>query len=211
MQPLKSLTIKTEQETVDRFARLKEEMQFATSGQLLVELLDRVEQPRRVADRTKELETRIGELEQQLAAERKTHSADAATLEAEQAAGRQAKARIAELEQALAAAQGEANSNAEAANAQQLDYESRLAALKPKDNQRVVTFTEDNLRVLEYVAARESQRRKQAWSISHVINFFVYARFVKGWLNGDLEAVDDGQLRKLGVSVNTKAKEAVEI
>lgn len=197
IKKLASLTIKTEQEEVDRFARLKEELGIMTSGQLLTELLDRVMQPQRINDRTKELTEKADNLQQLLT-------------EAESTKNTQLK-RIADLEQQLAEAQATANHNAEAANATQLEMQQRIDGLTLKDNQRVVSFTNDNLQVLEYVAARESKRRKQEWSISHIINFFIYARFIKGMLNGDLGSVSDSELKKIGINLKIKAKEAVEI
>lgn len=208
VKPLRSLTIKTEEEEVDRFNQMKEELGLATSGQMLTEMLDRIEQPQRIADHTKELQAEVEHLKQLLAAEEAAHAETKNALSALQSEGEQAKT---SFEQRLQELQAEANHNAEVAGAQQMAYQKQLDDLRLGDNQRVVSFTADNLKVLDFVAARESRRRKQQWSISHVINFFIYARFVKGWLNGDLESVGDSDLRKLGVGLKTKAKEAVEI
>lgn len=204
IKTLSTLSIKTEPETVDRFNRLKEELNIMTSGQLLTEMLDRIEQPQRIADRTKELENQITVLQQQLADSEK-RSTDAASV------NDQLESKIEGLQRQLEETTSKANHNAEVAEAQQMAFNKQLEDIKPKENQRVVTFTPDNLKVIELVAARESKRRKQAWSISHVINFFIFARFVKGMLNGDMEAVGDSELRKIGVSLKTKAREAVEI
>lgn len=190
LKPLKKFTVNTEEDTIARFKNLKEMSGISTDGQFFGALVDRYEQPQRVADRTRELQQK---------------------LDAANATIAQKDSELADLRQQLATAQGDANKNAERANQLQLENEQRVAELTPGENQRVVSFTPDNIRVLEYVAARESRRRGQPWSISHVVNFFVYARFIKGMLNGDLGSVSDAELRKLGVNLKTKAKEAVEI
>lgn len=190
LKPLKKFTVNTEEDTIARFKNLKEMSGISTDGQFFGALVDRYEQPQRVADRTRELQQK---------------------LDAANATIVQKDSELADLRQQLATAQGDANKNAERANQLQMESEQRVAELTPGENQRVVSFTPDNIRVLEYVAARESRRRGQPWSISHVVNFFVYARFIKGMLNGDLGSVSDAELRKLGVNLKTKAKEAVEI
>ena len=54
-----------------------------------------------------------------------------------------------------------------------------------------------NIKILEYVAAREGTRRDQEWSISDVVNFFIFSRFEKGALNGDLHAVPDREIERM--------------
>lgn len=216
--PLKTLSMKTEAETIDRFNQLREQAGLHTANQMLVELLDRYEEPIRVNADIKELRKEMNLMQSELDAHKLkvadlTRELDAEKQEKErQIAENQDKERqIDALQQQLSEAQAQANQNAEAATATQLEMQQRIDNLTPQENQRVVSFTADNLKVLEYVAARESKRRNQAWSISHIINFFVYARFVKGMLNGDLGSVSDSELRKMGVSLKTKAKGAVEI
>ena len=194
---LKKYTVTTEEESIDRFKLLKEQSGIATDGQFFTALIDRYEQPQRVNDRTRELSEKADNLQHLLT-------------EAEGVKSTQQQ-RISELERQLAEAEGRANQNAEATNRMQLEMDEKVANLTPKENQAVVTFTPDNMKVLEYVAARESKRRGQPWSISHVINFFIYARFIKGMLNGDLGSVGDAELRKMGINLKTKAKQAVEI
>lgn len=197
IKPLKSFTVKTEEEVVNRFKNLKDQLGITTDGQMLSTLIDRFEQPQRVNDRTRELTEKMDNYQRLLT-------------ESNQECDRQ-KEQIAALEHQLAEANGTANANAEAAAAQQLAFQKQLDELKPGENQRVVSFTPDNLKVLEYVAARESKRRRQEWSISHIINFFIYARFIKGMLNGDLGSVSDSELKNIGINLKIKAKEAVEI
>lgn len=190
LRALKSLTIKTEEETIERFKGLKEAVGVSTDNQLFMALIDRFEEPQRVADRTAELEGEIGRLKE--------------LLEAEQAAGRRLAG---ELEEARRTS----NENAEEATRQQLEMEQRMAELTPKENQAVISFSADNLKVLDLVCARESRRRKQQWSRSHVINYFIDARFVRGLLNGDLESVSDADLRKLGVDLKRRGKEDFDL
>lgn len=197
LKPLKTFSLKCEEETVDRFKHLKEELGFATDGQLMTALVDRFEQPQKVVDRTKELEAERDSLKAALEEVKFDRDALLRTNE--------------ELRQQLDAADARANSNAEAANQKQLEYEQQLADLQPKDNQAVISFTPDNLRVLDIVCARESKRRNQQWSRSHVINYFINARFVRGLLNGDLESVSDSELRKAGISLKRPGKEDFEL
>jgi len=56
-----------------------------------------------------------------------------------------------------------------------------------------------NVQILNYVAIREGKKRKQEWTISDVVNYFIHARFEKGTLNGDISSVPDhiiDQMRK---------------
>lgn len=197
LKPLKTFSLKCEEETVDRFKHLKEELGFATDGQLMTALVDRFEQPQKVADRSRELEAERDSLKAALDEVKLDRDALVRTNE--------------ELRQQLDAADARANSNAEAANLKQLEYEKQLADLQPKDNQAVISFTLDNLRVLDIVCARESKRRGQQWSRSHVVNYFINARFVRGLLNGDLESVSDSELRKAGISLKRPGKEDFEL
>lgn len=193
IKPLKAITIKTEEETIARFNRLKDELGLATSGQMLTELLDRLEQPQRVADRAKELQATIDGLNaalDEVKTERDTLKQDNQS-----------------LADKLTEAQHHANQNAELSAAQQLAFQQQLDDLQPKDNQALISFTPDNLRVLDLVCARESKRRNQQWSRSHVINYFINARFVRGLLNGDLESIPDSELRRLGISLKNPGKE----
>lgn len=141
----------------------------------------------------------------------RTNEENAAKVEQLTAEAETLKARIAELEEQLASAEATANSNAETANAQQLEYEQRIQAMTDeaaskalKETERVVSFIPDCLKAVEAVAARESKRRGQPWTVSHVINFFIDSRFIKGNLNGDLSALSDSECKKLGIALNLK-------
>ena len=130
--------------------------------------------------------------------------------------------KIADLEQQLAdtrlqldQARADANSNAEATNAQQLDYENRLRQLQQesdskslKEGEHVIAFRPGYYEVLERVAQLEGKRRGQPWTPSDVIGFFTYSRFIKGNLNGDLNALPDSECRKveqqLGISLDPR-------
>lgn len=121
--------------------------------------------------------------------------------------------RIAELEQQLAESQQNANNNAETANLQQMEYEQRIqnleaerAAGQLKETQRVVDFLPDCLKAVEAVASRESHRRNQTWTVSHVINFFIHSRFIRGQLNGDLKSLSDAECKKLGIATGKAQK-----
>jgi len=68
-----------------------------------------------------------------------------------------------------------------------------------KDDEIILKLDPINVQILNYVAIREGNKRKQEWSISDVINYFVYYRFEKGTLNGGFDSVPDriiNQMRK---------------
>jgi hypothetical protein len=54
-----------------------------------------------------------------------------------------------------------------------------------------------NVQILNYVATREGKKRKQEWTISDVVNYFVYSRFEKGELNGNLSSVPDEIIKQM--------------
>lgn len=130
--------------------------------------------------------------------------------------------KIADLEQQLAdtrlqldQARTDANTNAENANSQQLDYENRLQQLQQdidsktlKPGEHVIAFRPGYYEVLQRVAQLEGKRRGQPWTPSDVIGFFTYSRFIKGNLNGDLNALPDSECRKveqqLGISLDPR-------
>ena len=185
-------------EVLDVYDRIKENLltrhEDWNEGNVFEELVNRYSHPLKVGEEkaaeAERLTARVAELEAVLA-ERETLMND--------------------LQSKLEEAERTVNSNAEGANAQQLEYESRIgemeAALKSKelkDGQRVVSFVPDCLKAVEAVAARESQRRGQRWTVSHVINFFIHSRFINGTLNGDLAALSDGECRRLGISLDKK-------
>jgi hypothetical protein len=67
------------------------------------------------------------------------------------------------------------------------------------ENDTLLQIDPLNVKVLTYVAIREGNKRKQEWSISDVVNWFIHYRFVCGTLNGGFDSVPDriiNQLRK---------------
>lgn len=123
------------------------------------------------------------------------------------------------LKAELEAAHAAANQNAEAANQQQLAHEQQLAEMNAtleaknlKEGEHVVKFRPGYYEVLERVAEIEGKRRNQPWTADDVICFFVFARFVKGQLNGNLQSLPDSECRKieqqLGISLDPKRKAA---
>jgi hypothetical protein len=64
-------------------------------------------------------------------------------------------------------------------------------------NEMIVALDPLNKLVVEYVAQTEGNRRGQDWKPVDVINYFIYSRFVKGELNGNLDSVPDNVIVKL--------------
>lgn len=103
------------------------------------------------------------------------------------------KSKCAELEQ-------ERNRYAEQTSFAELQLEQEREARHSesmKENEIRIMMHADNLKALDYVANRESERRNQPWSRSHVINHFIFSRFIKGELNGDLRSIPDNVLERL--------------
>ncbi len=180
-------SIRARQEDVDNFKEIQHALGNPTAAEVFSNIVNRYNMPLRTNE---ENVRRIKQLEEE--------NADLLR----QVAGRDDS--IAELRQQLADAESRANENAESANKQQLAYEQQLQDLAIKENQRVVAFLPDCLKAVEAVAVRESKRRGQEWSVSHVINFFIHSRFIKGQLNGDLKSLSDAECKQLGISVNSK-------
>lgn len=196
------LSIRVRQEDKDNFLRIQEELGVGTQAEAFNNIVEHYYLPIRTNQESMESVKRLkGEL---AAAEAK-----AADLQRQLD---EAKRQLADLRRQLDEARGTANSNAEQAERQRLELQQQMDSMVSlKDGQVVVSLTPDNLKVLDFVAARESQRRKQQWSRSHVINFFIYERFVRGKLNGDLLSVDDADLRRLGINLKAKPSAAIEI
>lgn len=176
-------------ETLDIYNKIKIQLDAVTDAEAFTQILSRFYQPLKV---DAENVAKIKDLEQQLSA---------ATAEREQ------------LRQQLEESDARANHNAEEANRQQLEHESAMEALRAeseaknlKETQRVVDFVPDCLKAVEIVAARESKRRNQQWTVSHVINFFIHSRFINGDLNGDLKALSDDECRKNGIALKQPSK-----
>jgi len=67
------------------------------------------------------------------------------------------------------------------------------------NNETILQLDPINVKILTYVAMREGNKRKQEWTISDVVNWFVHHRFEKGTLNGGFDSVPDkiiNQMRK---------------
>lgn len=123
----------------------------------------------------------------------------------------QSAERIAQLTEQLAEAERRADENAAKAEHEREAFEAERARLEPGERQRLVDFLPHCLKAVEAVAAREGRRRGQAWTISHVINFFIQSRFIEGQLNGDLAALTDGECRRLGIEPKASRRKEIEI
>ena len=179
-----------EPEYLDKFNNLKEQCGYTSDARFLQDLLDRFENPQRVEDRTRQLEEelqakvdRIAQLEKEL---------------------EQAQTTIVTMEQDIAQTRAAADNTAKQAQDELAEYRA-AHDLRP-DEYRIVILP-DNLKALDFVCARESRRRKQQWSRSHVINHFIYNRFILGNCNGDLLSISDTDCRKLGISLKTRNAE----
>lgn len=121
------------------------------------------------------------------------------------------RAQLEEAQRQLSEWQQTANQNAEALNAATLAHQNEVEALHEeaaakalKETQRVVDFVPDVLKALEAVAARESKRRNQQWTVSHVINFFIDNRIIRGRVNGGIDSLSDKECKALGIELGGK-------
>lgn len=191
IKKLKSKSINgMEPEYFDKFNTLKEQCGYTSDARFLQDMLDRFENPQRVEDRTRQLEEEL------------QASADKASDLQRQLD--EAQATIVTMEQDLAQARAAADNTAKQAQDELAEYRA-AHDLRP-DEYRVVILP-DNLKALDFVCARESRRRNQQWSRSHVINHFIYNRFILGNCNGDLQSISDSDCRKLGISMKTRNSE----
>ncbi len=185
IKPLKSKSINgIEAEYVDKFNRLKEQCGYTSDARFLQDLLDRFENPQRVEDRTRQLEDEL---------QTKTEQLTAAQIEMEQA-----KAAVITLEQDLANTRRHAEQQLDEAQRQ---FDTFRTDNTLSENEYRIVLLPDNLKALDFVCARESRRRNQQWSRSHVINHFIYNRFILGNTNGDLQSISDADCRRLGISL----------
>lgn len=169
----------------ESYKKIKDELSLPTDAQVFAQLIQTFYDPVKVKDETADLREQLSLMTDK-----------AVRLEGENA---QLKEELAELKRKLDEAETQRNENAEAASRLQLEHEAELDNLKLKENQHVLTILPDNWTALEMVAARETQRRGKPWSVSHVVNYFVYFRFIKGSLNGDLKSLSDSELKAAGV------------
>ena len=191
IKKLKSKSINgMEPEYFDKFNTLKEQCGYTSDARFFQDMLDRFENPQRVEDRTRQLEEelqakadRIAQLEKEL------DEAKAAILQME--------ADIRTANELHTAALDEARRN----------FDTYRADNDLKEGEIRIFILPDNLKALDFVCARESKRRRQNWSRSHVINHFIYNRFILGNCNGDLQSISDSDCRKLGISMKTRNSE----
>jgi hypothetical protein len=87
------------------------------------------------------------------------------------------------------------------------NFDTYRADNELKEGEIRVFILPDNLKALDFVCARESRRRRQNWSRSHVINHFIYNRFILGNCNGDLQSISDSDCRKMGISMKSRNSE----
>lgn len=171
------------QETLEQFAQIHEQLASATESQTFETLVERFYSPI-MAD--------------------KEQAAEVERL----------RAQLEEAQQQLSEWQQTANQNAEALNAATLAHQNEVNALHEeaaakalKETQRVVDFVPDVLKALEAVAARESKRRNQTWTVSHVINFFIDNRIIRGRVNGGIDSLSDKECKALGIDLGKKQKQ----
>lgn len=171
------------QETLEQFAQIHEQLASATESQTFETLVERFYSPIK-AD--------------------KEQAAEVERL----------RAQLEEAQQQLSEWQQTANQNAEALNAATLAHQNEVNALHEeaaakalKETQRVVDFVPDVLKALEAVAARESKRRNQTWTVSHVINFFIDNRIIRGRVNGGIDSLSDKECKALGIDLGKKQKQ----
>lgn len=174
----------------ESYKKIKDELALPTDAQVFAQLIQTFYDPVKVKDETADLREQLSLMTDK-----------AVRLEGENA---QLKEELAELKRKLDEAETQRNENAEAASRLQLEHEAEVESLKLKENQHVLSILPDNWTALELVAARETKRREKPWSVSHVVNYFVYFRFIKGSLNGDLKSLSDSELKAAGVEPGKK-------
>ena len=184
------MSMRVYSEDRETYKKIKEELALPTDAQVFAQLIQTFYDPVKVKDETSELRKQLAELTDKNTA-----------LLAEKAQLEEGKS---ELERQLKEAEAQRNENAEAASRLQLEHEAEVESLKLKENQHVLSILPDNWTALELVAARETKRREKPWSVSHVVNYFVHFRFIKGSLNGDLKSLSDSELKAAGIEPGKK-------
>lgn len=182
------------------YKRIKEETALPTDAQVFAQLVQSFYDPIRVKDETADLQQQLA-----TATDALQHLQDDYARMLDQMTD--LKNANADLELQL---NGARNQAAEEAGRLQLEYEAKAKALEeqnaPKPDQHLLTIPDDYYRALQLVAERESQRRGQQWTPSHVVSFFIYSRFIKGSLNGDLKSLSDSELRQAGIKTGGKVE-----
>lgn len=72
-----------------------------------------------------------------------------------------------------------------------------------REDEHILHIDKLNMLVLEEVAEREGSRRKQDWTVSDIINYFIEKRFINGELNGDLRSLPDTVIKRIKESINS--------
>ena len=180
------------------YRKIKEETGLPTDAQVFGLLVQSFYDPIRVKDETAELRRQI---EQAVNAHQQAMDDNKELLsriEELSSANKELEARLV----------GAENHTAEEVNRLQLEYEQKEAELRKQhelhENEYRLTIPADYYKALQMVAARESRRRGQAWTVSHVVSWFTYSRFIKGSLNGDLKSLSDAELRAAGIELKPK-------
>lgn len=184
------MSMRVYSEDRETYKKIKDELALPTDAQVFAQLIQTFYDPVKVKDETAELRNRLAELTDKNTA-----------LLAEKALLEEGKS---ELERQLKESEAQRNENAEAASRLQLEHEAEMENMKLKENQHVLSILPDNWTALEMVAARETKRREKPWSVSHVVNYFVHFRFIKGSLNGDLKSLSDSELKAAGIEPGKK-------
>lgn len=183
----------------EMYKRIKEETALPTDAQVFAQLVQTFYDPIRVKDETADLRRQLEEAD--------AHAKEQADLIASLQAQAAEHARtIDDLQQQLTSAQNHA---AEEASRLQLEYEAKEKALQEshatKPGEYRLSIPPDYYKALQLVAARESRRRSQPWTPSHVVSFFIYSRFIKGSLNGDLRSLTDQELQQAGIAMKPQS------
>lgn len=184
------MSMRVYSEDRETYKKIKDELALPTDAQVFAQLIQTFYDPVKVKDETAELRNRLAELTDKNTA-----------LLAEKALLEEGKS---ELERQLKESEAQRNENAEAASRLQLEHEAEMENMKLKENQHVLSILPDNWTALEMVAARDTKRREKPWSVSHVVNYFVHFRFIKGSLNGDLKSLSDSELKAAGIEPGKK-------
>lgn len=201
IRALAQLTVRCEEADRIRFDQFHEALGLATKGETIAAIFDRFELPQKVEDRTKELEAKL-----QLATDENNRLV--AEVDSLTAKNQELQHELATAVQDLELQKTDADRFADSSRQTSEEQQQQIAMLEQQLEQAhqasnlptgsvVISFSAENLAVLDYVCNRESRRRNATWSRSHVINHFINSRFVKGELNGDLRSVSDSDIEKI--------------
>lgn len=182
---VKAVTLKLTPEVYSKYKQLEAEIDAPTVNNFMETVIERVYSPIKINEENlKKLEENksfIAELQQKIAQNEQNYT---------------------DLDNQISARDAEILRLQEENQQLRGENDSLKNNLNFADNVRPVTFEPLNLKLLEYVAKREGEKRKQNWTLDDVINFFAHYRFEKGSLNGDLDSVPDRIVEKLKKSLN---------